>query len=130
MSILERLQEIESLQFSVRYGVTNSLSVLLLIWQDDETVQEIIQYLRERPEQEATVIKRLQALASIEFESGTWHPQDMAASAYLYILEQFGNLEALEQGTKLVLSTKGFYWANKLAQKIVSEKLQDLPQKP
>jgi hypothetical protein len=130
MKLAELFQTIESLEFSVRYGVTNSLSVLRLVWQEDETIQALIQTLHENTQQEESVIERLKALIATEFEAKTWHPQDMAASAYLYILEQLGNLESLEQGTKLVLSTKGFYWANKLAQKIVSEKLQNLPQKP
>jgi hypothetical protein len=130
MKLSDLFQNIESLQFSIRYGVTNSLSVLLLIWQEEKVIQEIIQYLRENPEEENSVVERFQVLVSAEFEAGAWHPQDMPASAYLYILEQLGNLEALEQVTKLVLSTKGFYWANKLAQKIASEKLQNLPQKP
>jgi hypothetical protein len=130
MNLLATFQTIESLEFSVRYAVTNSLSVLLLVWQEDETIQALIQILHENPKLEEAVIERLQTLIATEFEAKTWHPQDMAASAYLYILEQLGNLEALEQGTKLVLSAKGFYWANKLAQKIVSEKLQNLPQKP
>jgi hypothetical protein len=127
MTILKSFQTIESLSFSVQYGVTNSLQILLLAWNEDASIQELIQILRENPEQQSLLLERVQTLAMTEFESGAWHPQDIAVTAYLSILGQLDSLKALEEATKIVEATKGFFWARKLAQKIISEKLQKHP---
>jgi hypothetical protein len=130
---MKTLQEIttliETLEFDGLYLIHSGFTPILYSLSRDVLVKDLIDCLSESTANQAELLKHIKKLIP-EYEEGYGHTHDIHITAYLYALDQVGNLEALNEAIHAMPQATGFFWARKMALKIYEEKLQNLPQKP
>ena len=120
MNLAQVLKHIESLEFDVRFSVISGFRTVLNGFKIDETVQALIQLLRENPDNQLAVLERLNILIP-DYQSDYMHTHDIPVCAYLYALYEVNSLGALEVVVHQIIEKKEFFWARKMAIKILEE---------
>jgi hypothetical protein len=126
MKLQEIVEHIQSIEFQANFSVLSGFRSLVAAFAVDETLKALCTLLKGNLASQAIILQQIQKLLA-DYEEGHLHKHDIAVAAYLYVLEQVADLEALAQITKAVQSTDNFWWARKMADQISTEKLQNLP---
>jgi hypothetical protein len=130
---MSKLQDItsliENLEFEGRYLIHSGFGPVLSSLAADSLVKELLDLLRENTELQLALVKHIKQLIH-NYQAGSLHGLDIPILAYLYMLDQLDNIEALNEVIHEMPQATGFFWAKKLALKIYQEKLQHLPEKP
>jgi hypothetical protein len=124
MNLAQVLKHIESLEFDVRFSVISGFRTVLNGFKIDETVQALIQLLRENPDNQLAVLERLKALIP-DYQADYMHTHDIPICAYLYALHEAENTDMFETIVPAIVSKKEFFWARQMAHKILSESQQE-----
>ena len=124
MNLSQLIATMESFEFDSRFSVLSGFSSVLSAFQIDQTVQTLIQLLRENADNQAAILARLQALIP-DYQKDYMHTHDIPVCAYLYTLHQVENTAMLESVIPAIVSKKEFFWARKMAAKILSEAEQE-----
>jgi hypothetical protein len=121
MSLINLMNQIESLAFQVKYTVANSLKILLLFWEEDTIINSIVESLMKDENDILLLLDRIRILSQEEIPVGAMHRQDIVVAIYLYSLHKASSLGAEVLAINIILKTKGFYWAWKLAEQFLTE---------
>lgn len=128
MSFQEIIRELESTEFQANISSVSGFRTVLTALSRLEIVQKLVDFLADSPANQQLVIEYIESRLP-EYKAGSAHPHDITLIALLYALDK---VESTLSPTILetITSTKELFWARYMVQKIVSEKLQNLPQKP
>ena len=117
MTVSELINDIESIQFEIRFSVLSGFQSVLSAMEIDETVSSLIQSLDGDADGQRTVLERIQALIP-DYKSGYMHPHDITITAYLFALDKGNSLGTLMAIVDEIAALPEFWWARKLAQVI------------
>jgi hypothetical protein len=128
MTLQEIIQKLESTEFQANISSLSGFRTVLTALDSIEIVQDLVDFLADKPADQKLAIDFIKVKLS-DFEAGYAHPHDISITALLYALEKVESAVSLNI-LETIRERKEFFWARYMAQKIISEKLHNLPQKP
>jgi len=123
MTMSELINQIESIQFEIRFSVLSGFKSVLSAMEIDETVGSLIQSLDGNAANQRTILERIQALIP-DYKSGYMHPHDITVTAYLFALDKANGIETLNDVVDKIAELSEFWWARKLAQQLQQTEMQ------
>ena len=114
-------QEIETIEYQVRYSIFSGFNLVLSTMSEDQLLRQLIDVLGQDGGKQYTsdVAGRIEHLLQ-EYEFGVGTPIDESIAAYLYCLWKVDPATALE-ACKVVLEAGGQWWSVQLALHILKE---------
>lgn len=106
-------EQIESLEFEIYISVISGYRIVLNALERHETVNQLIEAVRENPQAGQAVLDHLQEMLSSVGTPGHAFKYDGAIAAYLYVLSQT-NVD-LAAAAEQIAQMPSLFWAAKLA---------------
>src|SRR3972149_9531795 len=117
MNLQELFQTIESSWFAANINILSGYQIFLRALQNDETLKQLVDILRDSPHNRNRVFQRLIELLVDNPEPQYAHPHDAALAGYLYALNQVDKALA-EQAFEQIERTPNLWWARRLVKHI------------
>jgi len=124
MKLHDLIEQIETLEFSLRLSVLSGFKSVLFTLENDETFQQLTTTLQESHENVDAVFQRLLKVLSNHDQSDYILFADEAVTAYLYALNQ-QDTELATQAAEQISQTSGLFWARRLAKHILETPIAD-----
>lgn len=120
MNLQNIIQYLSSTDFEIRYAILSGFSSVLNAFEIDETIQSLIQSLKDNPDNQMIILKRVEALIP-DYQADFMHTHDIPVCAYLYALYQVKSLGTIEVVAYQIIEKKEFFWAREMTTKILGE---------
>jgi hypothetical protein len=117
MNLQAIIDDIESIEFNIKFSVLSGFTTVLSALEHEGLVQTLIQTIDGNSDKQAIITERIGVLLP-QFKSGFLHPQDIPVTVYLFVLHKVNGLGTLASLVDKVVSIPEFWWARKMAEHI------------
>jgi len=118
------LEEIESLNFTIRLSILSGFNSVLATLERDETIKQFIAELALSSENMHQVFRRILELLSQNPQPEYAHPLDENITGLLYALQKV-DAQLAQEAAEKVIETPNLFWARRLAKHILETPVAD-----